>query len=154
MKLILVQLSILKKYMNYFFPFKLMVYLFLINNFMHQNSQIMKNYGPKIEHHHDEFDLQFIKPEKWFMRKHLIEKQAHRLDYMLMQVSTPLSTKTRMVNRATFISQALRFHVWEQSILLYHHLPCTRENSLCFRYMHPPPHMRGEPHKCGVLFAH
>ena len=44
----------------------------------------MKNYGRNIEHHHDEFDLQFIKPEKSFMRKHLIEKQAHRLDYMLM----------------------------------------------------------------------
>ena len=49
------------------------------------------------------------------MRKHLIQKQAHRLDYMLMYVSTPISTKTRTVNRATFISQALRFHMPKNS---------------------------------------
>ena len=73
----------------------------------------MKNYGQKIEFHHVEFDLQFIKPEKGFMRKHLIEKQAHRLDYMLMYVSAPMSSKTRTVNHATFNSQALRFHMLE-----------------------------------------
>ena len=117
---------------------------------MHQNSQIVKNYGQKIDLPHDEFDLQFIKPENGFMRKHLIQKQAHRLDYMLTYVSTPISTKTRTVNRAPFISQALRFHMPKNSKFFSIIASIVYEKiHYLFRNMHHLPYMRANPTSVG-----